>query len=165
MEDVGLVNSFGGFAAPPAPILSGPLALETSLTVRVGYEPGTEVDVDGQTKDLADQLRMVPGDHVIIDETFDDGWAVGTNLTTGLAGLFPVTVVKFIPTAAIANNSAAAAAVPPLQPAQALQPTVPLPQQKSPETVDKELEKRKLKEQLDQMQAMMMALQAKLESL
>ncbi|KAI9345592.1 hypothetical protein BDR26DRAFT_893308 [Obelidium mucronatum] len=158
MDDVGLVNAFGGFAPPPPPVaanIPGSLALETPLTVRVGYEPSTDWDGDG-AKELVDQLRMAPGDQVIIDETFDDGWAVGTNLTTGMAGLFPVTVVKFIPTAAIGNTQVTR------------QPTVPLPppqQAKSDTDKDKETEKRILKEQLDQMEAMMAAMRAKLDSL
>ncbi|KAJ3098104.1 hypothetical protein HK100_005174, partial [Physocladia obscura] len=110
-EDVGLVNAFRRLAAPQVvgPALgSGPIALETSLTVRVGYVPSADMEgVDGHIKDLEDQLRMDPGDQVIIAETFDDGWAVGTNLTTGMAGLFPVAVVKFIPTAALASASSA----------------------------------------------------------
>ncbi|ORY50910.1 hypothetical protein BCR33DRAFT_712871 [Rhizoclosmatium globosum] len=149
MEDVALVNAFGGFAPPPvvAPILADPLALETPLTVRVGYEPSAEFDVDGITKSVDDQLRMSPGDMVIINETFDDGWAVGTNLTSGLAGLFPVTVVKFIPIGTALPN-------------------VPLPVKPAPiPETDRELEKRKLKEQMEQMQAMMQMLQAKLEQL
>ncbi|KAJ3387076.1 hypothetical protein HDU84_001049 [Entophlyctis sp. JEL0112] len=209
VHDIGLMNAFGNLPAPP---LAGTgvhsTQLETPLTVRVGYEPTLNHDWIDEPKDLADQLRMTPGDQVVIEDTFDDGWAVGTNLTTGMAGLFPVTHVKFIPTSAISpapngpnfSVSSTAAQRIPLPPSPLQLPPMTIPylsdppfrhshhnhnrnnhdavsqstmakvsQQFSLTAADpasnKELEKQKLKEQLEQMQAMMLALKAKLDAL
>ncbi|KAJ3386184.1 hypothetical protein HDU84_001764 [Entophlyctis sp. JEL0112] len=201
VEDTGLMNAFGNVPAPPiAAGLSN--QLETPLTVRVGYEPTLEHDGIHEPKDLADQLRMTPGDQVIIEDTFGDGWAVGTNLTTGMAGLFPVTLVKFIPTSAIFPTpngpnvpvpSTAAQRVP-LPPSPLQLPPMTIPYLSDPPlrhshqhhernnhagsveakvilasrtgmNINKDLEKQKLKEQLEQMQEMMLALKAKLDAL
>ncbi|KAJ3252137.1 Transcriptional repressor NF-X1 [Chytriomyces hyalinus] len=170
-DDVDLIRAFGGtpaFVPAPIPVAAAPpMDTETILTVRIGYEPSSEyVDLNGGSKDVEDQLKMSPGDQVIISETFDDGWAVGTNLTTSMAGLFPVAVVKFIPTAALTNgqSSGAQPAAVPLPDARHGLPEVAVRTTEAPET-DKEAEKRKLKEQMEQMQQMMLALQMKLESL
>ncbi|KAJ3123004.1 hypothetical protein HK098_002300 [Nowakowskiella sp. JEL0407] len=39
---------------------------------------------------LEDELILSVGDIILVDETFDDGWATGTNLTTGQEGCFPM---------------------------------------------------------------------------
>ncbi|KAJ3065549.1 hypothetical protein HDU98_011107 [Podochytrium sp. JEL0797] len=175
MDDIDLVNSFGGMVAP-APLPSRPVdsgvVLETPLTVRVGYEPGVDFVDEAGGKDVADQLRMVPGDQVIINDTFDDGWAVGTNLSTGTAGLFPTTIAKFTPTNA-ASSASQYGSIPrggiipsgiPM-PLYGTSPMKPSGVVYEANGIDKEMEKQKLKEQMDQMQAMMAVLQAKLESL
>ncbi|KAJ3410702.1 hypothetical protein HDV05_003474 [Chytridiales sp. JEL 0842] len=66
---------------------------ETPYVVVVGYTP-TPSSKD-EDPALEDQLKMQVGDHVIVSEVFEDGWAVGTNLNSSVAGLFPVGVVKF----------------------------------------------------------------------
>ncbi|KAJ3408480.1 hypothetical protein CcCBS67573_g07641 [Chytriomyces confervae] len=173
-DDFDLIAAFGG--VPPSfqpPVVSAPpMDLETILTVRIGYDPNPDyVDLNGGTKDVEDQLKMSSGDQVIISETFDDGWAVGTNLTTSMAGLFPVAVVKFIPTAALSNGKSIGLQQPavPLPAARIGTPIAsgPAPTASADQVVEteKEAEKRKLKEQMEQMQQMMMALQMKLESL
>ncbi|KAI8615473.1 hypothetical protein BC830DRAFT_1168568 [Chytriomyces sp. MP71] len=180
-DDVDLVKAFGGVVAPPVvrviatqpPPSTPAMEMETILTVRIGYEPRADfVGLDGGKKDLDDQLKMSPGDQVIISDTFDDGWAVGTNLTTSMAGLFPVGVVKFIPTAALSTKPALSQPLTvPMPAARAFMAQPPAaymqhaPSSPAPGVDERETEKRKLKDQMEQMQQMMQALQMKLESL
>ncbi|KAI9145831.1 hypothetical protein BKA69DRAFT_1045820 [Paraphysoderma sedebokerense] len=37
-----------------------------------------------------DEIVVKKGDKVLIKEMFDDGWALGTNLSTGMEGIFPM---------------------------------------------------------------------------
>jgi hypothetical protein len=39
---------------------------------------------------MGDEVRMDVGHLVEVHEIFDDGWALGTNLTTGQQGAFPM---------------------------------------------------------------------------
>ncbi|KAI8897281.1 hypothetical protein BC833DRAFT_594436 [Globomyces pollinis-pini] len=42
---------------------------------------------------LSDELRLNVGDIITITEDYDDGWALGTNLASGLSGTFPLVCV------------------------------------------------------------------------
>ncbi|CAJ0841268.1 11446_t:CDS:2 [Entrophospora sp. SA101] len=42
---------------------------------------------------LPDELDLMPNDTIIVNQIFDDGWAVGTNQNTGNKGAFPVVCV------------------------------------------------------------------------
>ncbi|KAJ3203738.1 hypothetical protein HDU67_009977 [Dinochytrium kinnereticum] len=62
--------------------------VETPYVCISGYEP-TGTCEDGE------ELRIKPGEHVIVSDIFDDGWAVGTNLNTSTAGFFLVSKITF----------------------------------------------------------------------
>ncbi|KAJ3132815.1 hypothetical protein HK101_004558 [Irineochytrium annulatum] len=62
--------------------------VETPYVCLSGYEP------TGTCKD-GDELTMRPGDHVIVSDVFEDGWAIGTNLNTSTAGFFLTGLVRF----------------------------------------------------------------------
>jgi len=53
---------------------------------------------------MPDELRMCPGDELIILETFNDGWGFGQN-TKGNVGVFPLDCVSYIDYNKINNNS------------------------------------------------------------
>ncbi|CAO3587134.1 unnamed protein product [Absidia cylindrospora] len=46
---------------------------------------------------VADELGLQVGDIVCLAMGFDDGWALGFNVTTGLKGVFPLVCVSLIP--------------------------------------------------------------------
>ncbi|KAJ3210363.1 hypothetical protein HK099_008263 [Clydaea vesicula] len=48
------------------------------------------VVIDTYNAALDDELQLKLDDVVIAEETFDDGWALGKNLTTNLVGAFPL---------------------------------------------------------------------------
>ncbi|KAJ3110041.1 hypothetical protein HDU96_006958 [Phlyctochytrium bullatum] len=83
---------------PPSPSLAPAMTPEDEVVVHEpvetpyvcvsGYEP-TGTCTDGE------ELKIRAGDHVIVSDIFDDGWAVGTNLNTSTAGFFLVSKVTF----------------------------------------------------------------------
>jgi hypothetical protein len=46
---------------------------------------------------MTDELGLYVGDIVCVAMHFDDGWALGFNVTTGLKGVFPVVCVSPVP--------------------------------------------------------------------
>lgn len=46
------------------------------------------------TAELSDELTLVAGDIITVDEVFDDDWAVGKNEATGEVGMFPMVCVE-----------------------------------------------------------------------
>ncbi|KAJ3328871.1 hypothetical protein HDU76_009126 [Blyttiomyces sp. JEL0837] len=97
----GGANVAGGMVGVggPMPVVEDDVVIhepvETPQVVIVGYQPVETQAPDGETIAVEDQLAMSKGDHVIVSEIFDDGWAVGTNLSNSTAGLFPMNLVKF----------------------------------------------------------------------
>ncbi|KAJ3094996.1 hypothetical protein HDU97_007365 [Phlyctochytrium planicorne] len=63
--------------------------VETPYVCVSGYEP------TGTCEEGEEELRIRPGEHVIVSDIFEDGWAVGTNLNTSTVGLFQVSKVTF----------------------------------------------------------------------
>lgn len=43
---------------------------------------------------LSDELTLIEGDLIAVDEIFDDDWAVGRNESTGEVGMFPMVCVS-----------------------------------------------------------------------
>lgn len=46
---------------------------------------------------LADELELKIGDIICLAMHFDDGWALGFNVTTGLKGAFPLVCISHVP--------------------------------------------------------------------
>ncbi|KAI8622358.1 hypothetical protein BC830DRAFT_1089611 [Chytriomyces sp. MP71] len=43
---------------------------------------------------MADELELHPGDRVTVVEEYDDGWAFGQHIRTGMQGLFPLDILQ-----------------------------------------------------------------------
>ncbi|KAL3899078.1 MAG: hypothetical protein SGCHY_002299 [Lobulomycetales sp.] len=48
------------------------------------------VVIDSYRAGLADELNLSVNDKIVCEEVFDDGWALGKNVTTGAIGAFPL---------------------------------------------------------------------------
>ncbi|KAI0243912.1 hypothetical protein L0F63_006070 [Massospora cicadina] len=57
-----------------------------TATVQFSYQPV-----------LADELAIEPGDKVIVQHSFDDGWAVGLHLLSRKVGAFPLACLQATP--------------------------------------------------------------------
>jgi uncharacterized protein YlzI (FlbEa/FlbD family) len=44
----------------------------------------------------SDEITANEGDFIVISKEFDDGWALGMNITTGKKGVFPMAICEFI---------------------------------------------------------------------
>ncbi|KAG0031082.1 hypothetical protein BGZ81_001813 [Podila clonocystis] len=53
---------------------------------------------------MADELDLNPGDIVNVQRVFDDGWAVGVNMSSGNEGAFPVVCVMFVDESALDDD-------------------------------------------------------------
>ncbi|KAG0301199.1 hypothetical protein BGZ98_008553 [Dissophora globulifera] len=53
---------------------------------------------------MADELDLTPGDIVNVQRVFDDGWAVGVNMSTSNEGAFPVVCVVFVDESALDDD-------------------------------------------------------------
>lgn len=53
---------------------------------------------------MADELDLSPGDIVNVQRVFDDGWAVGVNMSSGNEGAFPVVCVMFVDESALDDD-------------------------------------------------------------
>jgi hypothetical protein len=62
---------------------STPNNMENAKTVIIGYNPVLE-----------DELCLVIGDRIQVEEEFDDGWGIGQNLDTGAKGAFPLKCIQ-----------------------------------------------------------------------
>ncbi|KAI8817502.1 uncharacterized protein EV422DRAFT_540918 [Fimicolochytrium jonesii] len=72
-------SAIGGIAAG----LSVASVLEKNYVVRHDYQPAAE-----------DEVQLKVGDRIRLDLLFNDGWAKGTNETTGQQGLLPVACLQ-----------------------------------------------------------------------
>lgn len=85
---------------------------------------------------LPDELELKTGDIICLAMHFDDGWALGFNVTTGLKGAFPLVCISHVPVDSLDQLLSPAEEplnnIPPPQPQppqpQPLQPQPPLPQ-------------------------------------
>ncbi|KAI9145830.1 hypothetical protein BKA69DRAFT_1045813 [Paraphysoderma sedebokerense] len=66
---------------------SWPNSVSTDSTVFTAVE-------DFASPSNVDEVVIRKGDQVYIEEIFDDGWALGRNLTTGVTGMFPMTAFE-----------------------------------------------------------------------
>ncbi|KAJ1974274.1 hypothetical protein H4R34_004779, partial [Dimargaris verticillata] len=57
------------------------------------------------TPRMEDEILLTPGDKVLIYKTFDDGWAVGYNLSTGQQGTVPMVCVTALTAESLAAES------------------------------------------------------------
>ncbi|KAF9939660.1 hypothetical protein BGZ65_009936 [Modicella reniformis] len=53
---------------------------------------------------MADELDLTPGDIINVIRVFDDGWAVGTNMSTSREGAFPIVCVMFVDESALDDD-------------------------------------------------------------
>jgi hypothetical protein len=67
--------------------------VETAEKAEVSPKALVEVIANYEAS-LADELNLSIGDMVVISESFDDGWAFGKNLSTGLEGNLPLVCTK-----------------------------------------------------------------------
>ncbi|KAL1924351.1 uncharacterized protein VTP21DRAFT_7386 [Calcarisporiella thermophila] len=42
---------------------------------------------------MEDEIQLVPGDRLVVERVFDDGWALGIHLTTSQQGFFPMVCI------------------------------------------------------------------------
>ncbi|CAO3697217.1 unnamed protein product [Rhizopus stolonifer] len=70
----------------PPPLTIQPQPIEEFFEVKHPYPP-----------QMGDELGLHVGDIVCVAMNFDDGWALGFNVTTGLKGVFPLVCVAPVP--------------------------------------------------------------------
>ncbi|KAI9269866.1 hypothetical protein BY458DRAFT_436415 [Sporodiniella umbellata] len=70
----------------PPPLVIQPQPIEEFYEVKHPYPP-----------QMGDELGLHVGDIVCVAMNFDDGWALGFNVTTGLKGVFPLVCVAPVP--------------------------------------------------------------------
>ncbi|KXS11539.1 hypothetical protein M427DRAFT_72798 [Gonapodya prolifera JEL478] len=87
-EDVPVIHPFFDYLARPANKLDDPSVPYHGLpvTALVEYQPNQ-----------VDEIAIGPGSMVIVNFVYRDGWASGTNLSTGLTGAFPVDCLNLGP--------------------------------------------------------------------
>ncbi|KAJ3054738.1 hypothetical protein HK097_000985 [Rhizophlyctis rosea] len=76
-------NAEEGASLKPNDTLNVVSVLEKKYVVQHAYEPAAE-----------DEIRLQPGESVKLDLLFNDGWAKGTNESSGKSGLLPVACLK-----------------------------------------------------------------------
>ncbi|KAJ3158702.1 hypothetical protein HDU86_002667 [Geranomyces michiganensis] len=91
----------GGNAAAAAA-----LAAEAPTTARRGLQMRVAEAYDAQ---LSDELTLVVGDIISIDEEYDDGWGLGRNESTGEIGAFPTSCLEDLDRADFSATSASMA--------------------------------------------------------
>ncbi|KAI8047751.1 hypothetical protein BDF21DRAFT_433874 [Thamnidium elegans] len=67
----------------------------SSSVVAVNHE--FYVVIHSYTSQIPDELQLSPGDIICLALHFDDGWALGFNVTTGLKGAFPLVCISLAP--------------------------------------------------------------------
>ncbi|KAJ3148944.1 E3 ubiquitin-protein ligase sh3rf3 [Geranomyces michiganensis] len=80
----------------PSPSLHGPQPAQTQST-STGYvldQPLQYAVVYPHIPRLADEIELLPGDTIAVAKIYRDGWCRGTNLRTGLSGVFPLLAVE-----------------------------------------------------------------------
>ncbi|KAI9088722.1 hypothetical protein DFS34DRAFT_640287 [Phlyctochytrium arcticum] len=83
-QEEGLGMSQAGSSSTLGPsALSVASVLEKKYVVRHNYEPAAD-----------DEIRLTVGEPIRLDLLFNDGWAKGTNETTGQQGLLPVACLQ-----------------------------------------------------------------------
>ncbi|KAJ3169964.1 hypothetical protein HDU88_000606 [Geranomyces variabilis] len=78
-----LLSEYGGVMAPAAE--------ESGVSQRRGLQMRVAEAYDAQ---LSDELTLVVGDIISIDEEYDDGWGLGRNESTGQIGAFPTSCLE-----------------------------------------------------------------------
>ncbi|KAJ3170896.1 hypothetical protein HDU87_008662 [Geranomyces variabilis] len=79
-----LLSEYGGGVVAPA-------AEDTGVSPRRGLQMRVAEAYDAQ---LSDELTLVVGDIISIDEEYDDGWGLGRNESTGEIGAFPTSCLE-----------------------------------------------------------------------
>ncbi|KAI9220226.1 hypothetical protein BC828DRAFT_405998 [Blastocladiella britannica] len=70
-------------AGLPAGVLPSPPPMPGARRVAIPYLP-----------ELEDELALSRGEWVVVDQVFQDNWAVGQNVSTGMSGAFPVVCLE-----------------------------------------------------------------------
>ncbi|TPX63273.1 hypothetical protein SpCBS45565_g06738 [Spizellomyces sp. 'palustris'] len=79
-------NAYSVYSSAPPPILP-PITTPTQPLVQMKV-------VEPYAAQLGDELSLMIGDVVTVEEEYDDGWGVGRNESTGEVGAFPVTCLE-----------------------------------------------------------------------
>ncbi|KAI9222271.1 hypothetical protein BC828DRAFT_404182 [Blastocladiella britannica] len=91
----------GATAAIKPPMVPISVATDTVLVAHWPYTPSNP-----------DELDLMPGDQVVVETVFDDGWICGINARSGISGMAPLTLLLPPPTAAPAVRSPTRAPLP-----------------------------------------------------
>ncbi|KAI8922133.1 hypothetical protein DFJ77DRAFT_436481 [Powellomyces hirtus] len=83
-----------GSAAPAAPASSSSPTTTHSTTGFTLDQPLQYMVVYPHIPRLADEIELLPGDTIAVGKIYRDGWCRGTNLRTGLSGVFPLLAVE-----------------------------------------------------------------------
>ncbi|KAJ3145475.1 E3 ubiquitin-protein ligase sh3rf3 [Geranomyces variabilis] len=81
----------------PSPSPGGGPQLASSKSNSTGYvldQPLQYAVVYPHIPRLADEIELLPGDTIAVAKIYRDGWCRGTNLRTGLSGVFPLLAVE-----------------------------------------------------------------------
>ncbi|KAL7753072.1 Rho guanine nucleotide exchange factor 35 [Sorochytrium milnesiophthora] len=82
--------------AVPMQLQAPPMALASTHTLPSVPDPPLHQAHLRYVPALDDELMVSVGDEIAVTETYDDGWAYGTNWTSGMEGFFPVAVLGYI---------------------------------------------------------------------
>ncbi|KAJ3083566.1 Sorbin and SH3 domain-containing protein 2, partial [Physocladia obscura] len=80
---------------PPSPIPSQPKAVPSPAPAPSQAKANTVVYAFEPTHN--DEISLRIGDQVVVKQKYDDGWALGVNLSSRLEGLFPLDCVQSAP--------------------------------------------------------------------
>ncbi|KAG0168302.1 hypothetical protein DFQ28_007467 [Apophysomyces sp. BC1034] len=86
-------NKMAASTLAPSPVFTPQAALKPDTPSWDEVPPATEefhLVIHPYPAQLADELMLQIGDIVYLSTRFDDGWAVGYNVATGLRGVFPL---------------------------------------------------------------------------
>jgi hypothetical protein len=94
--------SQGALVPQPAAVPTPQLPQPPPPPPMINTTPNTTLEEFYQVKhpyppQMGDELGLHVGDIVCVAMNFDDGWALGFNVTTGLKGVFPIVCVTSLP--------------------------------------------------------------------
>ncbi|KAI8897280.1 hypothetical protein BC833DRAFT_594435 [Globomyces pollinis-pini] len=80
-RDIAPSNNYNDAPPAAAPMFNSPPPVEGEETLEVAYE---------YISTLFDEITLNVGDQILVKARYDDGWGLGTNLSTGAEGTFPL---------------------------------------------------------------------------
>lgn len=81
--------------APPVPAINNKFLTPSTPVENLPQQSAAKSNIKMQVIDsyestLSDEISLKIKDIILVEQTWDDGWAMGKNLNTGLSGAFPL---------------------------------------------------------------------------